>query len=172
MISVQWVRMMARYNSWQNDQVMAVARRLPAATVQEDRGAFFGSILATLNHLVWADALWMSRFDGGAGPDVAARDHTRCCPTIGAWEAARFRLDGRIRIWAAGLREIDLRGDLTWHSGTTGAQMRKPRAVCVSHMFNHQTHHRGQVHAMLTALGADPGVTDLVFMPGEQGAAG
>ncbi|MDF1871407.1 DinB family protein [Vannielia sp.] len=167
MIGVEWVRLMARYNSWQNGQVMAVVKRLPEAELVADRGAFFGSILSTLNHLVWADQLWMQRFDGGEGPQVPPEDSTRCCPTAAAWEAERFRLDGRIRVWAAGLREIDLRGDLQWRSVSAGQEFRKPIGVCVTQLFNHQTHHRGQVHAMLTSIGSDPGVTDLPFLPGE-----
>ncbi|QDC09623.1 damage-inducible protein DinB [Oceanicola sp. D3] len=166
MIGVEWVRMMARYNAWQNEQVMSCVRHLPPDELTKDRGAFFGSILATLNHMVWADTSWMSRFDGGPGPDVPVEENTRCCLTIGAWEAARFQLDGRIKVWAAGLRELDLVGDLTWHSPTYNADYRKPMAICVTQLFNHQTHHRGQVHAMLTSIGLDPGITDLPFLPG------
>lgn len=165
MISAQWVRMMARYNGWQNQQIMARVKALDDAALWQERGAFFGSIMGTLNHLVWGDLIWMQRFDGGAGPQVSQAESARAFPTAGAWEAARFRLDGRIRSWAGGLREIDLRGDLRWQSGSTGQEMRAPLGLCISHMFNHQTHHRGQLHAMMTAAGVEGWVTDLVFMP-------
>ncbi|SIN90233.1 DinB family protein [Vannielia litorea] len=166
MIGVEWVRTMARYNTWQNDQVMTAIRRLPHAELTADRGAFFGSVLGTLNHIVWADMLWMSRFDGGPGPEVSQKQSAGTFPTGGAWEAARFKLDGRIRIWAAGLREIDLVGDLTWHSADDNATYRRSVGLCVTQLFNHQAHHRGQVHAMLTAIGVDPWVTDLPMLPG------
>ena len=166
MISTEWVRLMARYNAWQNEQVMAAVRHMPAAELTRDRGAFFGSILGTLNHLVWGDLMWMSRFDGGPSAEVPLSESADYFPTIGAWEAERFRLDGRIRLWAASLHEIDLVGDLTWHSVAFGKEFRKPMGLCVTQLFNHQTHHRGQVHAMLTAAGVDPGPTDVPFMPG------
>lgn len=76
-----------------------------------------------------------------------------------------MRADGRIRAWADRLGPAALRGDLAWHSGATGREVTKPIATCVAHMFNHQTHHRGQIHAMLTAAGMTPEATDLVFMP-------
>ncbi|MBY6152635.1 DinB family protein [Vannielia litorea] len=166
MIGVEWVRMMARYNAWQNEQLMVAVRRIPAAELTADRGAFFGSILGTLNHIVWGDLLWMSRFDRGPGPECSQKESAACFPTAGAWEAARFQLDGRIKIWAAGLKEVALVGDLSWYSKDYDAHYRKPMGVCVTQLFNHQTHHRGQVHAMLTSIGVDPGVTDVPFLPG------
>ncbi|MCO6381975.1 MAG: DinB family protein [Vannielia sp.] len=166
MIGVEWVRMMARYNAWQNEQIMVAVRRLPAPEMTADRGAFFGSILGTLNHIVWGDMRWISRFDGGPEPQTTLKESASYFPTAGAWEAGRFQLDGRIRVWAAGLREIDLVGDLKWYSSDNDAEYRKPVGVCVTQMFNHQTHHRGQVHAMLTSIGVDPGITDLPFLPG------
>jgi len=132
--------------------------------LRKDRGAFFGSIFATLNHILWGDTLWMSRFDGGAKPSVEAAEHKSMTPTIAAWSADRFRTDGRIAEWAKSLKAIDLTGDLTWYSGLSKCELSKPKAVCVTHFFNHQTHHRGQVHAMLTSVGQNPNDTDLVFM--------
>ena len=86
-------------------------------------------------------------------------------PTLGAWSAARFHLDGKIRHWANSLRSVDLTGDLTWYSGTAGRTVSKPIGLCISHMFNHQTHHRGQVHALLAAAGLTAPVSDLFLMP-------
>ena len=74
-------------------------------------------------------------------------------------------MDARITLWAERLRAIDLVGDLTWYSGAANRNMVKPKALCVAHFFNHQTHHRGQIHAMLTAAGQKPAATDLPFMP-------
>ncbi len=166
MIGVEWVRMMARYNAWQNEQLMVAIRHLAPAELTKDRGAFFGSILGTLNHLAWGDTIWISRFDRGPEPEVSMKEAPGWFPTAGAWEAARFKLDGRIKVWAAALREIDLVGDLEWYSKAYDATYRRPMGVCVTQLFNHQTHHRGQVHAMLTSIGIDPGVTDVPFTPG------
>ena len=86
-------------------------------------------------------------------------------PTKSDWLAERFACDGRIRKWANGVRQIDLQGDLNWYSGAMKRDFSKPMALCVTHFLNHQTHHRGQVHAMLTAAGQTAPVSDLPFMP-------
>ncbi|MBI1416870.1 MAG: damage-inducible protein DinB [Limimaricola sp.] len=165
MIDAAYCRMMARYNRWQNENLRMVVEPMDDAELRADRGAFFGSILATLNHLLWADAMWLSRFEGSAPPTGGIAGSTTLTPTPAAWGAERFRLDGRLIRWAERLRAVELAGDLTWHSGALGREVTKPLAFCVVHMFNHQTHHRGQVHAMLTAAGQSPGVTDLFLMP-------
>lgn len=167
MISVDHVRLMTRYNRWQNGSVIAACETLDPAELVRDRGAFFGSILATLNHLLWADRMWMSRIDGWVRPEGGIAGSVALCPTLAAWKADRMRADGRLELWARNLRPAALRGDLRWTSGATGQEMSRPVATCVAHMFNHQTHHRGQIHAMLTAAGATPASTDLVFMPDE-----
>ena len=165
MITPDYCRTMARYNQWQNSAASELVAHMPAADLTEDRGAFFGSILGTLNHLLWADLVWMSRLDGGDGPGVALADSPRLTPDVRDWARRRFLADGRIREWALALDAIDLVGNLSWYSGAMQAEARRPVALCVMHMFNHQAHHRGQVHAMLTAAGRDPGPTDLFMMP-------
>lgn len=166
MIDPRYVQAMARYNSWQNTQLMPVLEAMDAQELTRDRGAFFGSILATANHLLWGDTLWMSRFDPSvAPPDVAASEHATLHPSAASWSADRFRVDGRIILWAKALRTVDLKGDITWHSGTMNRSFTLPLAEAIVHFFNHQTHHRGQIHAMLTAAGQKAPVTDMVFMP-------
>lgn len=167
MISADYCQMMARYNAWQNGQMKAAAERLTEADLRADRGAFFGSIMGTLNHLLWGDLLWMSRFDGGEAPSETIATSVGMCPTLAVWGAERFRADGRIRVWAEKLNEIDLTGDLSWFSGAQNRDVTIPKAMAVTHFFNHQTHHRGQIHAMLTAAGQTLGDTDLAFMPKE-----
>ena len=156
---------MARYNAWQNRQLKAAFEALPAAELTKNRKAFFGSLLGTANHLLWGDLMWIGRFDGGPAPEGGIGGSTGLCETGLAWSVERFRADARILLWAEGLHAVDLVGDLTWWSGALGREMRKPRSLCVVHMFNHQTHHRGQIHAMLTAAGAVAPVSDLPFMP-------
>jgi uncharacterized damage-inducible protein DinB len=165
MIDRDYCVTMTRYNAWQNKQLMDVLEDVDDAVLRKDHGAFFGSIFGTLNHLLWGDLFWMSRFDQGAGPICGIKDSVALQPTLGAWRAERFRLDCHISLWAEKLNEIDLKGDLTWFSGSMGRDVSKPLGMCVVHFFNHQTHHRGQVHAMLTASGLQAPVSDLVFMP-------
>ncbi|WP_418591921.1 DinB family protein [Ponticoccus sp. (in: a-proteobacteria)] len=156
---------MARYNAWQNRQVIAAFAGLDEEALRAERGAFFGSLLATANHLLWGDRMWLSRLTGTKGPTVPGSESTSFCATPADWEMARYRTDAEILLWAERLRAVDLAGELTWYSGLTRATLAKPVTLCIVHMFNHQTHHRGQIHAMLTAAGAKGAVTDLAFMP-------
>ncbi len=166
MIGSGHVAVMADYNKWQNENLYTAAGGLDEAARRHERGAFFGSIHATLSHLLWGDRIWMSRFAGTPKPeqpDIPASIHE-----AGEWPAlvaARRVMDEAIVAWARGLDEASLAGDLTWFSGALGAEVSKPLWLLVTHFFNHQTHHRGQTHAMLTAAGAKPGDTDLFIMP-------
>lgn len=168
MITPEYCRHMARYNRWQNELMGAALARLPEPELRADRGAFFGSIFRTVNHLLWGDTLWISRFDGGQAPaesDLTKTDTTDTTQTLAEWQAERLRIDARFTAWAASVTSAELAGDLTWYSGSVQRDVTKPRAALVMQMFNHQTHHRGQVHAMLTAAGAAGYVTDIPFLP-------
>lgn len=164
MITAQYCRTMAQYNRWQNNGLRDIVKKMDEDALRKDRGAFFGSLFATMNHLLWGDLIWMSRFDGGAGPSVPAKDHKDLTPNKTEWDRLRFVTDGRIMNWAKDIKTVDLTGDLTWYSGMSQKELTKPRALCITHFFNHQTHHRGQIHAMLTAAGQKPQATDLAFM--------
>ena len=168
MIDRDYCVTMARYNRWQNAQLETLLGALGSAELTQDRGAFFGSILGTVNHIFWGDMMWMSRFDGGASPEQPASESAQVFPTLAAWAAERFRLDGRIRQWALGIHAVDLAGHLTWYSGSAGREVTAPVSQLVVHFFNHQTHHRGQVHAMLTATGSKAPVSDLFLIPDEK----
>jgi uncharacterized damage-inducible protein DinB len=165
MITPAFCQTMARYNAWQNSGLREMVLNMDRDVLYEDRGAFFGSIMATLNHLLWGDQLWISRFDGGPGIDASIKQSVDMTPTPAVWVADRFRMDARITLWAERLNAIDLVGDLAWYSGAMQRDFCKPMALCVMQLFNHQTHHRGQVHAMLTQAGQKPTDTDLPFMP-------
>lgn len=164
LITTEWVRMMARYNRWQNDRMARAMEGLTLAALTRDRKAFFGSILATANHIIWADTMWLSRLDGLAGPGCDMKAGLELTPTFAAWSAERFRADGRLTTWAEDVSQVDLSGNLTWFSGAIGEEVTRPMGLIVTHMFNHQTHHRGQIHAMLTAAGVTPEDTDLFLM--------
>ena len=165
MITPEYCRVMARYNAWQNAAIWDLVEDMTPADLDKDRGSFFSSIRATLNHVLWADQLWISRFAGGDGPTTSIAQSVDHTATIGDWWAARFRTDGRVRLWSEDLSALDLVGELEWFSGAVGRAIHKPVGQCIAHFFNHQTHHRGQIHAMLTAAGMKPDDTDLVFMP-------
>ena len=164
MISPAFCRMMARYNAWQNAGYITATAKMDDTALREDRGAFFGSIFATLNHLLWGDAMWMSRFDGGERPDGGIAESTRMTATPALWRGARKRMDQRITEWTRHLREVDLAGDLHWVSGALGREVSRPMSLCVAHFFNHQTHHRGQVHAMMGQAGISLPDTDIFVM--------
>lgn len=164
MISPAWCRMMAAYNSEMNRRLYAAAEQLDDAARRQDRGAWFGSLHATLNHLLWGDRQWMSRLGGWPKPPVGIPGSTTLHEDFAALRAARVEADAAIEAWAAGLTEDWLAGDLAWYSGAMGRDMVMPRWITVTHLFNHQTHHRGQAHALLTAAGARPEATDLAFI--------
>ncbi|MEP2890896.1 DinB family protein [Tateyamaria sp.] len=165
MIEAGYVRLMTRYNAWQNRQLKEMLGGMDDAALRVDRGAFFGSIMGTLNHILWADMLWMNRFDPRIPAPDQGSDHLSVTPTFAVWGAERFRLDGAFRMWADTLRSIDLKEQIAWYSVTAKSAMQASKEMCVIHLLNHQTHHRGQVHAMMTAAGLKAPVTDLVFLP-------
>ena len=161
MITPAYIIEMAVYNTWRNNGLCRVIQAMDEADVWADRGAFFGSIFGTLNHL-----LWMSRFDGGLAQSLAIADSAAFTATVTELADQRTSIvDTRISKWAAGVTASDLSGDITWFLGSLNAEVAKPKTTCITHFFNHQTHHRGQLHAMLTAAGQTPDDTDLVFMP-------
>ena len=165
LISPDWCRTMARYNAWQNGQIAESAASLTAAALSEERGAFFGSILGTLNHVIWGDRMWMARWSAVERPSVGVKESVALTTDLAAWQAERTGLDQAITDWAEGLTPDDLAGDLTWFSGTARREISMSRALLITHFFNHQTHHRGQIHAMLTAAGAKGPVSDLFLLP-------
>lgn len=165
MITTEFLERMARYNRWQNGSIYGAADTLSDAERRADRGAFWRSIHRTLSHLLWGDTIWMSRFEGGEKPDAAIAGSGDWVTGWDDLKARRAAMDARMLDWAQAAGPGEVEGDLTWVSGAVGRTVTQPRAVCLVQLFNHQTHHRGQVHAMLTAAGAKPLDTDLPFMP-------
>ena len=161
MITPAWVQLMARYNAEMNRRWYTAADTLDDAARKSPQGAFFGSLHGTLCHLVWADRTWMSRFSDWTKPPVGIAGSAALIEDYLALRDARFAADERLIDWAAELDQGWLDQDLVWFSGAAGREMRRPRNLLVAHMFNHQTHHRGQAHALLTRLGAPVADTDL-----------
>ena len=168
-VTPAYAALMARYNLWQNTSLLAAADGLGAAARDRDRGAFFGSIRGTFSHVLWADLMWLSRFEDSPPPEGGVKGSAGLFPDWPGLVEMRRAADRRIQGWADRLTPEALSDEMTWFSGVLGREVTKPLGLCVAHFFNHQTHHRGQVHAMLTAEGARPGDTDLVMMPEEIG---
>jgi uncharacterized damage-inducible protein DinB len=164
MITPAYLRTMAEYNAEMNRRLYAAAARLSDAERRQLRGAFWGSIHGTLNHLLWGDQLWMSRFDYWSKPEIAIKQSAGLFDDFDALSAARTKADADISRWAAKVEDGWLDEDLVWFSGAAGREVRAPKRLLVTHFFNHQTHHRGQVHAMLTAAGHETGDTDLFLL--------
>jgi uncharacterized damage-inducible protein DinB len=166
-ITPAYAQTMCAYNAEMNRRLYDAASRLPDAERRRDRGAFWGSIHRTLNHLLWGDRQWMSRFADWPKNAVPLRESGELIEDFAALRDAREEADAALIAWAAALDDAWIADDLTWWSGAAQREMRKPRALLLVHFFNHQTHHRGQVHAMLTAAGERTGDTDLAFiLPG------
>ncbi|WP_339107763.1 DinB family protein [Thioclava sp. GXIMD4216] len=156
---------MARYNSWQNNAMISAANQLPMRERQRDFGTFFKSIEATFSHLYWADQTWLARFGVGAPLGLGLPESTGLIHDWDLFQSDRQALDQQIFDWVEGLDETWFSGTLSWYSGALGRDMVRPHAQVLAHIFNHQTHHRGQIHAMLSMAGVNSGVTDLAFMP-------
>ena len=164
MITPTYVRTMVAYNAEMNRRLYGAAARLSDTERRQPRGAFWGSIHGTLNHLLWGDKQWMSRFDNWPKPDVAIKQSGNLIGDFAALSAEREKADLAISRWAASVDDAWLAEDLTWFSGAANREVRAPLGLLVTHFFNHQTHHRGQVHAMLTAAGQETGDTDLFLL--------
>ena len=151
--------MFARYNRWANERVYASAARLPESDYKADRGAFFGSLHGTLNHILVADRIWLRRLTGEG--DMPGRLNALLYDDLAGLAAARMKEDARLGTYVSALGEDDFAGTVTFRS-TQGVESTQPRGAVLAHVFNHQTHHRGQAHALLTGLGQEGPVLDLM----------
>ena len=164
MITPEYAITMAAYNAEANRRIYAAAARLPDAARRLPRGLFWGSIHGTLAHILWGDRAWMARLAGWDQPAATLADSSTDPGSFADLRAAREGADAGIAAWAAALDPAWLAADVTWFSAAAGREQTRLRALIVAHLFNHQTHHRGQVHAALTALGERTGDLDLPFI--------
>ena len=152
-------RALAAYNRAMNARVYEVCAGIPDAARRADRGAFFKSIHGTLNHLLYGDRALMNRLAGTAF-DLAPVGED-LYESFDELRAERIATDAEICDWTKTLDEPWLAAEIAWVSGIDNQQRVQPRWLLVSHLFNHQTHHRGQLTTLLTQAGYDVGVTDL-----------
>lgn len=156
-------RTLAAYNRWMNGRVYETCAQLTVEQLMRDVGGFFKSIHGTLNHLLLADRIWMGRFTGA--PISVTSLNEELYADFVELRKAREEEDARIEAWVGQLTKENLAGDLSYVSQVNPQPRRYPLWLAVTHFFNHQTHHRGQVTTMLSQFGIDPGVTDLIWMP-------
>lgn len=154
---------MAAYNRWMNERLYEACAQLPDGERRKDRGAFFRSIHGTLNHLLLADKIWLGRFEGP--PFQADRLDRELYADFEDLRAERRATDRRIENWTSALTAPVLAGTLHYTSLVNPAPRSCAMWVAVTHFFNHQTHHRGQLTTLLSQCGVDYGVTDLIWLP-------
>lgn len=161
----QHFSMMAAYNRWANARLYDAAAALPESLLKKDVGVYFKSLHGTLNHLLTADRIWLHRLDRtGSHPD---RLNAILFDELASLREARQQEDARLVRFVDTLRDGDF--DNVWEYHTlNGTPQKQPIRDILAHLFNHQTHHRGQAHASLTALGvSEPQSLDLLIMQRE-----
>ena len=161
MTKAHW-QMFAAYNGWANVRIYDHAASLSDADYRADHGAFFKSIHGTLNHLLVTDRIWMARFIGAS--DASPRLNSILFETLPELRTARDAEDQRIIAFIDGLEEASLAKSFRYRSISAPAEFEQVLSLALAHWFNHQTHHRGQVHGLLTRLtGAGPELDLLAY---------
>ncbi|ACT60642.1 DinB family protein [Hirschia baltica] len=156
---------LALYNQWMTTKIYTAIKDLTIEELKKDRGAFFKSIHSTLNHLLWADIRWMNRFTGKTYPIQDGQMGVDLFDDFQTLRDEHFKMAAYIIKWSNTLEENQVSGDLSWKPAWGGDLITKPFWLCITHLFNHQTHHRGQITQMLKPIGIDVGDTDLPLMP-------
>jgi uncharacterized damage-inducible protein DinB len=164
MITPEYARTFARYNRWMNERLLDACEALSDTARKEDRGAPFRSVHGTVNHLLLTDLLWLGRFRGE--PFAVESLGQELYADWGEFREARRRTDDAIDAWVESLTPETLEGTLTFTLVSRPAEITLPVTLAVMQLFNHQTHHRGQLTTLMEQLGVDCGVTDLPAMPG------
>lgn len=166
----EYFQALARYNRWINAKVYGAAAVLTDEDRKRDRGAFFKSIHATLNHILLADRVWMGRFEsvqlesGHMGPGGIRSLDQELFADYAELTAAREQMDAEIAGWVGKVSQERL--SATFQYGRNESVL----WTALAHFFNHQTHHRGQVTTLLTQAGQDVGKTDMIAMFREEAA--
>lgn len=155
---LQHFQMLARYNTLANRRVYESCSQLTNAERKRTRPAFFKSIHGTLNHIMVGDRIWLTRFEGGKIPSTGL--DAILYEDFNELREARIAEDQRIEAFASSLTEEFLASTITYRNNA-GNIHTDPVNLLVAHFFNHQTHHRGQIHDMLTQTKISPPVLDM-----------
>lgn len=158
---LQHFNMFAHYNRWANATLYAEAAKLTREEFNQPTGAFFGSLMGTLNHLLVADRIWLHRFSGEGS--LPTRLNENLFIEFEPLHAARKEEDERIIRWVGTLSEDALRNEFTYTPVTSPQSVTQKLGPALAHIFNHQTHHRGQAHTILTTLGKPSLALDLIY---------
>ena len=154
-------RMFGHYNAWANRRLYDAAAQLSDEQYRADRGAFFKSVHGTLNHILVTDRIWMQRFTGeGEAPE---RLDAILFEPLDQLRPAREAEDRRITGFVEGLDEARIAGTIKYRRVSSPQQFEQQLSPALAHWFNHQTHHRGQVHALLTGLVGQAPELDLLY---------
>lgn len=158
------VRTLAAYNRWMNERLYCACADIDDAERKRPRAAFFDSIHGTLNHLLLGDLLWLGRFTGQSVSFASLDQELHA--DFGQLRSARAQCDDDIDAWVASLDDAALAAPFRFKSVVNPRVRSCPLWVAVTHFFNHQTHHRGQLTTLLSQAGVDYGTTDLIWLPG------
>jgi uncharacterized damage-inducible protein DinB len=159
--------MLAAYNEWANRRLYGAVAKLSDRDYRADHGAFFGSLHGTLNHLLLADRIWMHRFTDQLQADEALDAVLH--EDFSELREARRAEDARIIAYVGALTDAALAGTIRYRSTRAPAEIEQYLAPLLIHFFNHQTHHRGQAHALLTKLAGEAPSFDLLVFQRESG---
>jgi uncharacterized damage-inducible protein DinB len=162
MNNLSYYETMAEYNQWMNQKLYAICAEIPDEKRKENLGAFFKSIHGILEHILYGDRAWMGRF---TGQPFAGKLGQELYSNFDELRQQRELLDRQIIAWSKTLSPEWLNQTFEYTSNVDGKTYVLPTWVLVTHMFNHQTHHRGQLTTLLSQLGYDPGITDLPWLP-------
>jgi uncharacterized damage-inducible protein DinB len=158
-----YYQLMAEYNCWMNQKIYSVCASIPDEKRKQDLGAFFKSIHGTLNHLLYGDKAWMGRFTNNPFPVTAMGQELY--GDFESLKAEREKIDREILEWSIELDPDWLSQPFEYTSNVDGERRVLLTSILVTHMFNHQTHHRGQVTTLIKQVGYEPGVTDIPWLP-------
>ena len=164
MITPQYCQVMARYTRWMNERLYALIATIDEVERKRNRGAFFCSMHGTLNHLLWGDRMWLGRFIDE--PCVVAPFGADMFSDFATLQREREATDRKMLQWAGSVTPAWLASTLVYTSSSDGRRREMPAAAATMQLFNHGTHHRGQLTTLLKQAGLDVGVTDLQGMPG------
>ncbi|WP_303784165.1 DinB family protein [Azovibrio restrictus] len=163
MHEMRFLTLMADYNRWMNEKLYAVCAQMPDETRKRDLGAFFRSIHGTLNHLLLVDLLWLGRITGNPFP-IQSLDQELHADFL-TLKCERQKTDGILAARVAELHPARFTEPLTYTSLVKKESVMLPLGLILTHLFHHQTHHRGQITTLISQLGYDMGDTDMIFMP-------
>ena len=162
MMSPAYFQTFARYNTWANGLIYDAAAALPDSAYRTPRpAAYFSSLHGTLNHILVGDRIWMSRFEA-VDLGITSLDKP-LFDDLAELRAAREAEDARIERYTEGLTAEAIAGDLHFRTIVQPEEVSMPLWQTLGHFFNHQTHHRGQAHALLKDAGVEPPSLDLVY---------